>query len=69
MNNLMAVLARCGRRAAEIEAMRIAAALREAGDGDIKIERKGADVVMRARGLFRRLLHDPALRIAARWGK
>ncbi|WP_343346191.1 hypothetical protein WJT74_01880 [Sphingomicrobium sp. XHP0239] len=67
MNWDAAVAAR-GRRAAEIEAMRIAAALGDAGRG-LRIERNGAEVRVVASGLFQRMLHEPALRFAARWGR
>ena len=67
MNWDAAVAAR-GKRAAEIEAMRIAAAIADAGAG-LRIERKGAEVRVSARGLFQRMLHAPALRFAARWGR
>ncbi|MCJ8191775.1 hypothetical protein [Sphingomicrobium aestuariivivum] len=61
------VIAR-GRRLAEIEALRIAAAIERAAP-DLAIEHKGGDVIARGRGLFRRMMHAPALRIARRWGR
>ncbi|WP_265561937.1 hypothetical protein [Sphingomicrobium arenosum] len=62
-----AVLTR-GRRAAEIEALRIAAAL--AGEApDMTVEHKGDVVRMRGPRLFNRMLHSTSLRIARRWGR
>ena len=68
MTTFEGAIAARGRRAAEIEAMRIAAALGAAGEG-LRIERKGAAVRVRARGLMSRMLHEPRLRFAARWGR
>ena len=67
MNWDMALATR-GKRVAEIEAMRIAAAIDAAGE-KLSIEHKGDTVRVRAWGLFNRMLHEPALRFAQRWGR
>lgn len=68
MKNWTRVVIARGRRVAEIEALRIAAAIERAAP-DLTIEHKGGDVIARGRGLLRRIMHEPALRIARRWGR
>lgn len=68
MNNLIELVTQRKRAVAEIYAMRVAAALRDAAP-DARIECKGDEVRIAGRGMADRFLFEPALRIAARWAR
>lgn len=57
----MRAVERAAARAVEKAAERLALTLREALPG-VAVEREGGDVVLRGRGLVRRVLDEPALR-------